>query len=65
VTGNDDDELFRFGFSKAKYSTKINNIELWPSITKGKYRANETAYGNTLSGYGITIVLNETLWSKR
>jgi hypothetical protein len=27
----------------------------------GKYRKNERAYGNRLSGYGITIVSNETL----
>jgi len=62
---DDDDELFRCGFSKAKYGTKINDTEFRQSIMNGKYRTDERAYGNGLSGYGITIVSNETLRSKR
>lgn len=62
---NDDNDLYQFGFNKAKYGSKINNIEFWPGIMKGKYRKNERACGNRLSGYGITIVSNETLRSKR
>ena len=62
---DDDDELFRFGFSKAKYGSKISNIEFWPGIVNGKCWKNERAYGNRLSVYGSTIVSNETLRPKR